>query len=180
MALLQLGSTCFQYWLLHCLVCCMIYVKTSMPMPIEHLNTGHEFLRAKPSHFWTPWQATAHSVSNFEGTICDSYFGLWLDWLKIFFVTHCSLKLATATFQRTFTCTPFKCLLYTVCGPGSSVGIETDYGLDGPGIESRWGRDFPHLSSPALGPTQPPVEWVPGLSRWWSTAGACCWPLTPF
>jgi hypothetical protein len=24
-------------------------------------------------------------------------------------------------------------------GPGSSVGIVTDYGLDGPGIESRWG-----------------------------------------
>ena len=24
------------------------------------------------------------------------------------------------------------------CGPGSSVGIATGYGLDGPGIESRW------------------------------------------
>ena len=36
---------------------------------------------------------------------------------------------------------------------GSVVGIATGYGLDGPGIESRWGRDFPHLSRPALGPT---------------------------
>ena len=50
-------------------------------------------------------------------------------------------------------------------GPGSSVGIATGYGLDGPGIETRWGEDFPHLSRPALGATQPPVQWVPGLSR---------------
>jgi hypothetical protein len=37
-------------------------------------------------------------------------------------------------------------------GPGSVVCITTAYGLDGPGIESRWGRDFPHLSRPALRP----------------------------
>ena len=50
-------------------------------------------------------------------------------------------------------------------GPGSVVGIATAYGLDGPGIESRLGRDFPNLSRPALRTTQPPVQWVPGLSR---------------
>jgi len=57
---------------------------------------------------------------------------------------------------------------YFIVFPGSvgrdgSVGIATRYGLDGPGIDSRWGRDFQHPSRPALGPTQPPIHWVPGL-----------------
>jgi hypothetical protein len=47
----------------------------------------------------------------------------------------------------------------------SSVGIATRYGLDGLGIESRGGRDFPHPSRPAIGPNQLPMKWVPGLSR---------------
>ena len=39
-------------------------------------------------------------------------------------------------------------------GPGSSVGITTDYGLDGPGIESRWGGgEIFRPSRSALGPT---------------------------
>ena len=36
-------------------------------------------------------------------------------------------------------------------GRDNSVGIATRYGLEVQGIESRWGRDFPRPSRPALG-----------------------------
>jgi hypothetical protein len=38
-------------------------------------------------------------------------------------------------------------------GRGSSVSISTRYGMDGPGIEYRWGRGFPHPSRPGMEPT---------------------------
>ena len=53
---------------------------------------------------------------------------------------------------------------HSTVGQDISVRIATRYGLEGPGIESCGGRDFPHLSRPGLGPTQSPVQWVPGLS----------------
>jgi len=53
---------------------------------------------------------------------------------------------------------------HTARGPDSSVGIATDYGLDGPG-SNPGGYEIFCPSRPALGPTQPPVQWVPSLSR---------------
>ena len=50
------------------------------------------------------------------------------------------------------------------CGPGSSVGIANDYGLDGPGSNPGADEIF-RPSRPALRATQPPAKWVSGLSR---------------
>jgi hypothetical protein len=47
-------------------------------------------------------------------------------------------------------------------GLDSSVDVVTCYGLDSFGIESRWGRDFPHPSVPTRGSTHPPMQLVPG------------------
>jgi len=61
----------------------------------------------------------------------------------------------------------------------SSVGTATRYRMDGPRIESRWRRVFPHPSRPGLRPTQPPVQWTPLLSRWIKWPGAWHRPPTP-
>jgi len=55
-------------------------------------------------------------------------------------------------------------LLVLFSGPGSSVGIATDYGLDGPGSNPGGDEIFCPFRS-ALGSTQPPVQWAPGLSQ---------------
>jgi hypothetical protein len=55
------------------------------------------------------------------------------------------------------------------CGSrDSSVGIATGYGLDdrGVGVPVPVGaRIFSTSSRPALGSTQPPIHWIPGVKR---------------
>jgi hypothetical protein len=48
-------------------------------------------------------------------------------------------------------------------GWDSVVSIATCSGLYGPGLNPTGRQDFLHPSRVALGPTQPPIQWVPGL-----------------
>ena len=51
----------------------------------------------------------------------------------------------------------------SLVGRDSAGDIANSYGLDGPGFKSQWWPDFPQLPRTALGPTQPPIQWVPGV-----------------
>jgi len=55
------------------------------------------------------------------------------------------------------------CVCVCVCRVAQSVE-RLSYGLDGPGSNPVGDEDF-RQSRPALGLTQPPVQWVPVLSR---------------
>jgi hypothetical protein len=67
-----------------------------------------------------------------------------------------------------------------IVGRDSAIGIAICYGLDGPKIESQGGRDFPHKARPTMEPTQPPIQWVPGLSQGVNQPGHGIDHLPPF
>ena len=58
---------------------------------------------------------------------------------------------------------------------GSSVGIATDYALDGPG-SNPGGYEIFRPSRPVLGPTQPPVKWVIKSKRMLQPGHNCSLP----
>jgi len=59
----------------------------------------------------------------------------------------------------------------------SVEGIATGYGLDGPGVETRWGRDFPDTSRSASKTTQP---YVPGSFPDGKSDGSWSLPTSKF
>jgi hypothetical protein len=72
---------------------------------------------------------------------------------------------------------PLKPLLFSA----TEAEIATRNGLEGSGLESRWGQVAvfsAHSSRPALGPTHPPLQWLPGLFPRDKGAGAWRWLCT--
>ena len=84
-------------------------------------------------------------------------------------------------------------IFFCVCGPGSSVGIAIssvgiaissvgiaissvgiaiDYGLDGPGIEFRWGGEFPPVQT---GPGACPASYTMGTGSSPGVEAADAW-----
>jgi hypothetical protein len=83
--------------------------------------------------------------------------------------------------------TLFKGVVIIIKGPGSSVGIVTGYGLDGPGIEIK-NITKKNLGVGAIFRTRPGRPWIP-LSVLYNgyrifpggkAVGAWFWPPTPF
>ena len=65
--------------------------------------------------------------------------------------------------SRSLVVTPTTIVRLYIYGPGISVGIATDYGLDDPGSNPGGDETF-RPSRPAPAPTQPSLKWTPGLS----------------
>ena len=93
------------------------------------------------------------------------------------YLQHCQVVVTLSGMKRIWICTltPLDKTVEVTegsVGRNSVVGIATSYGLNGPGIESRWGRDFPRPPRPALGHTQPPLWWESSLFLGDEAAGA--------
>jgi hypothetical protein len=90
------------------------------------------------SKAWIPGKWLGMGVKSVDsGQITASIWLVVTDFSEVFSVSVFNLK--------------YNIVWRNLSGSGSSVGIATGYGLDGPGIESRWGCDFSHTSRPALG-----------------------------
>jgi hypothetical protein len=81
---------------------------------------------------------------------------------RLFLTAHNSVAITTRTV------TP--CTLLSG-GPRQLSRYSDSLWAGRPGIQSRWGRDFPHTPRPAQRPTQPSMRWASDLFRGGKAAG---------
>jgi hypothetical protein len=76
--------------------------------------------------------------------------------MKVFFADSTCLQCIVLLYEC-------KCSTLKIRVHNCVVGISTRFRLDGPGIETQWRWDFPHLDNRPLRHIQLPVPWVQGL-----------------
>ena len=102
-------------------------------------------------------------------TYCwPSYMKMWR-WLPTSPILQMLLSLSTLPIRRMRYVTSG---IRPCMGRNSVLVIAIRYGLDGPGIESRWDEIFRTCPDRLLGRTHPAVQWVPGLFPRGKAAGA--------
>jgi hypothetical protein len=113
------------------------------------------------------------------GTICN-FNSMCLRALFEFY--KCATQRSLCRGDEDHTCLKFVTTHYNQRIRDSAVGVATSYLLDNRGV-GVWvpvgSRIFSTSSRPALGSTEPPIQWVPGaVSLGGIAAGAWSWPLT--
>ena len=143
-----------------------VFPSTSRPARGQTSLLFNGYRDSFPGPRWPKREVHKSSLSRYEVTSEWSYTSTrpytvsWREQRKITFVNHSGISTKAIQTVRVF-----RRFVQTVCilirtatlevGRDSSVGIATHYGLNRLGIESWWGRDFPHPSIPPLGPSQP-------------------------
>ena len=116
---------------------------------------------------WNPYISHTHVSLIYFDMIIPSTFRS----CKCLFPSHPTIKILNV-FYHMHASSTIHLILFTFNTPiifyldwESSVGIETYYVLDCPGINPQLRRDFPNQFRTAQGSTQPPTQWVRGHCR---------------
>ena len=146
------------------------------------IPTSLHMLKCSSAHILSrPFVYCSSANIGYADVMCSTVSSNYLHGLHLLSVSICNIFVALYLICNAWACAVIilLLLLLLLVGRDSVVGTETGYELGGPGIESRWGRDYPHPFRLALGYTQPSIHWGPVLLPGGKAAGEWRWPTTP-